>query len=80
MAIRARFIVVNIESRDGVSDIQLRATRQTDHANSENPILFTEAESEQNTIHLRLKRGQNATPTGTTFSKGKEVYVDFNPV
>ncbi len=80
MAIRARFIVVNIESRDGVEDIQLRATKQTDHANTENPILFTENESSQNTINLRLKRGQNVTTGGRTFAKGKEVYVDFNPI
>ncbi len=72
--------MVNIESRDGVSDIQLRATKQTDHANDENPILFTENESSQNTINLRLKRGKNVTTDGTTFAKGKEVYVDFNPV
>jgi len=73
-AIRARFIVVNKEVRDGVVDIQLRATRQTDHANTENPILWTENESSNNLIHLRIKQLQEAS----VFQKGKEVYVDFN--
>ena len=73
-AIRARFIVVNKEVRDGVVDIQLRATKQTDAANTENPILWTENESSQNLIHLRIKQLQEAG----VFQKGKEVYVDFN--
>jgi hypothetical protein len=74
MAIRARFIVVNKEVRDGVVDIQLRATKQTDVANTENPILWTENESSQNQIRLRIKNSQERG----VFFKGKEVYVDFS--
>lgn len=76
MAIRARFIVVNKEVRDGVVDISLRATKQTDAANTENPLLWTENESSQNTMQLRIK----ASAERGIFFKGKEVYVDFNPV
>jgi len=71
--IRSRFLVVSKTSRKSVDDLVLRATKQSDAANTENPVLWRDADSPNCEIHLRIFRDQ-AVPI---FFKGKEVYVDF---
>jgi hypothetical protein len=52
--VTARFNVKNIEDKNGQMKVTLRAKTQAEGANTENPILFPDAECPEQLLHLKL--------------------------
>ncbi len=76
--ITARFRVVSRTAigggLNGQTDIVLRGTRQSDVANTENPILFRDEQSQKQEIALTIDRSKESS----VFTVGKDVLVTFN--
>ena len=74
MSVQARFVVKNIEDKNGQLGVVLRAKTQTEGANTENPILFPDAECPEQLITLKFLN--NAT-NAAIFIPTRDVLVTF---
>lgn len=74
MSIQARFVVKNVTDKNGQITTVLRAKTQAEGANTENPILFPDAECPEQLIQLKLL---NNTTNAAIFLNQKDVLVTF---
>ena len=73
--ITARFVVKDVTDENGQMRVVLRAKTQAEGANTENPVLFPDAECPEEQIRLKLIA--SATNAGI-FLKTRDVLVNFN--
>jgi len=73
--ITARFVVKDVKDESGQMRVTLRAKSQAEGANTENPILFPDAEVPEQLIHMKLL---NNTTNAGIFLKTRDVLVNFN--
>ncbi len=74
MSVQARFVVKNVTDKNGQMSLVLRAKTQAEGANTENPILFPDAECPEQLITLKFLN--NAT-NAAIFLPQKDVLVTF---
>jgi len=70
----ARFVVKNLEDDGNQIRVLMRAKTQAEGANTENPILFPDAECPEQLVHLKLNSN---TTNNALFAKGNDVTALF---
>lgn len=73
--INTRFVVKEVTDEGGQLRIALRAKTQDEGANTENPVIFPDAECPEQLIQLKVL---NNTTNAGIFQKNKDVVVNFN--
>ncbi len=74
MSVQARFVVKDVTDKNDQMNVVLRAKTQAEGVNTENPILFPDAECPEQLIELKFKN--NAT-NRAIFIKLADVLVTF---
>ncbi len=74
MSVQARFVVKDLTDKNGQMSLVLRAKTQAEGVNTENPILFPDAECQEQLIELKFLN--NAT-NAAIFIPKRDVLVTF---